>query len=83
MLHIAAVSALDAGQYTLEVRNAAGAAASSAVPLIVIGAPLISAQPAAATAAAGASALFTVSASGDGLRYQWLHNGVAISGAVA
>ena len=83
VLHIAAVSALDAGQYTLEVRNAAGAAASSAVPLIVIGAPLISAQPAAATAAAGASALFTVSASGDGLRYQWLRNGVAISGAVA
>jgi hypothetical protein len=83
VLRIAAVTALDAGQYTLEVRNAAGAAASSAVPLIVIGAPVISAQPAAATASAGATALFAVTATGDGLRYQWLRNGVAISGAVA
>jgi hypothetical protein len=83
VLHIAMVTALDAGQYALEVANAAGAASSTAVPLIVIGAPAISAQPATATAVEGTTARFDVTASGDGVRYQWTRNQVAIAGATS
>jgi hypothetical protein len=44
--------------------------------------PSISAQPAAITVAAGSAASFAVTSSGDGLRYQWLRDGAAISGAI-
>jgi hypothetical protein len=44
-------------------------------------APVISAQPASVTVAAGNTATFTVTASGDGLTYQWLRDGSPISGA--
>jgi hypothetical protein len=45
-------------------------------------APSIAQQPANVTVSAGQSATFTVSASGvQPLRYQWLRNGVAITGA--
>lgn len=81
VLNIAAVNALDAGQYTIEVRNAVGVAASNAVPLIVIGAPVITQQPVAVSALEGSSATLGVAASGDGLMYQWTRNQVAIGGA--
>jgi ELWxxDGT repeat protein len=81
MLHFPAASALDAGQYTVVITNAAGAATSSAAQLIVTGAPLITAQPLNVSAVTGATATFSVSANGDGLRYQWLRDGVAIAGA--
>lgn len=83
MLNIAAVSALDAGAYTAVVTNAAGTATSAAAQLVVIGAPSISAQPLNATAFAGGSATFNVTASGDALRYLWLRDGLAIAGATA
>jgi N-acetylneuraminic acid mutarotase len=44
-------------------------------------APAISAQPASVTVAAGNTATFSVTASGDGLTYQWLRDGSPISGA--
>jgi hypothetical protein len=44
-------------------------------------APTITQPPADATAAAGGTATFTVTASGTGLAYQWSRNGSQISGA--
>ncbi len=47
-------------------------------------APTISTQPASQTVAVGATATFSVTASGTGtLTYQWYKNGTAISGATA
>lgn len=43
-------------------------------------APAIQEQPRDAVAQVGASAGFVVSASGQGLAYQWLHNGVPVKG---
>lgn len=83
VLQIATVTALDAGQYAVEIRNAAGWASSSPVPLIVVGAPLITQQPAAASATEGTTVTFSVAASGDGLLYQWMRNQVAIGGATS
>lgn len=45
------------------------------------GAPAISTQPVSQNITAGQSVTFSVSASGTGLTYQWLKDGVAISGA--
>jgi ELWxxDGT repeat protein len=81
VLHIAAVSANDGGDYTVEVVNAAGTAASSAVPLIVIGAPTITQQPNAQSVAEGGTATFSVGATAPSLMYQWTRDGIAISGA--
>ena len=83
VLHIAAVNALDAGQYAVEVRNAVGVASSGGVPLIVIGAPVIVQQPSAANAIEGNTVTMSVAASGDGLLYQWTRNQVAIAGATS
>lgn len=83
VLHIVAVSALDAGQYVVEARNPAGATSTGGVPLIVIGAPVITQQPVAAGVTAGQAATFNVAASGDGVMYQWTRNNVAIPGATA
>lgn len=44
-------------------------------------APAITTQPASASVAVGASATFTVQASGTAVAYQWFKNGAAISGA--
>lgn len=43
--------------------------------------PAISSQPASATIIEGQSATFSISASGDGLAYQWSRNGTPIAGA--
>ena len=83
VLHIAAATAFDAGQYAVEVRNAVGVASSSAAPLIIIGAPAITQQPAAATAAEGSTAAFSVAVSGDSVRYLWTRNQVVIAGATS
>jgi hypothetical protein len=47
------------------------------------GAPTISVQPANQTVAVGQSAVFTVTATGSALTYQWQENGSAIAGATA
>jgi|GEM_PF-2988431 len=48
------------------------------------GSPVITAQPAAQAVAVGANATFTVAATGAGtLAYQWLKDGVAITGATS
>jgi hypothetical protein len=83
VLHIAAVAAVDAGSYSLQVRNSVGVALSPGVPLILVGAPAISAQPLAASVTAGSTARFSVTASGDALRYLWTRNGLPIPGATS
>jgi len=47
----------------------------------VIAAPVITAQPVSVTVAPGGAAQFSVTASGDALRYQWKKAGVALAGA--
>ncbi|MFT3870206.1 MAG: immunoglobulin domain-containing protein [Nibricoccus sp.] len=74
----------DAGSYSVTVSNTAGTATSLAVALTVNAvavAPTITTQPTSLTVAPGASANFSVVASGSSLSYQWSKNGVAISGA--
>jgi hypothetical protein len=49
--------------------------------VILLGAPVITAPPSNKSATEGASATFSVTASGDHLGYQWTRNQVAIAGA--
>lgn len=83
VLHLPVVSSLDAGQYSVEVSNAAGTAASSSALLIVIGAPAITSQPAATSVTEGATATFSVKTTGAAVRYQWTRNQVAVAGATS
>ncbi len=73
--------------YTVKVTNAMGSDLSKAAMLTVTAAPtfpVIGTQPTSATVRPGATASFTVSASGaQPLSYQWSRNGVAISGATS
>lgn len=77
------VSGADAGDYSVVVSNAAGNVTSANAPLILIGAPAITAQPQSVSVAQGQAATFAVAATGNALRYQWLRNNVAISGATS
>ena len=79
--HFTSVSALDAGAYQVRVSNALGEVTSAAAQLLVVGAPAVTLQPASVSVTAGSSASFSVAASGDALRYQWLRDNVAIVGA--
>lgn len=82
-LSLAAVAAGDAGSYTVVVTNAGGSVTSSAATLTVNGPPAISAQPANASATAGGTATFSVTATGLQLAYQWKKNGAAVAGATS
>lgn len=81
VLTLAGLTGSDAGSYAVTVSNSLGSVTSNAAALTVVGAPVIGTQPAAQSVTAGATASFSVSASGSGLRYQWTLNGVAIVGA--
>jgi alpha-tubulin suppressor-like RCC1 family protein len=83
VLALAGITGGDAGSYAVTLSNSLGSVTSSAAALTVVGAPLIATQPAAASVSEGQAATFSVSASGNGLRYQWTLNGVAIVGATA
>lgn len=86
-LSIRSVSASDIGAYTVVVTNAIGTATSSAANLAVdsgVVAPAIVSQPVAQVANVGGKVTFTVVATGTApLSYQWLKDGVAISGATS
>jgi len=78
------VSVADTGIYMVTVTNTLNGTTSSTSSggayLTVNAAPSISVQPSALTKAAGASASFTVTASGTGhLGYQWQKNGINVS----
>ncbi len=83
VLLLSNLSAADEGSYAVTVRNAAGQVTSAGATLTVLGAPVIVAQPTAATVTEGATATFEVNASGAGLRYQWLRNGLVVDGATS
>ena len=51
--------------------------------MILLGAPAIVTPPANRSISDGAAATFSVTTSGDHLRYQWTRNQVAIAGATA
>ncbi len=83
VLNFSSLGSADFGRYTVTVSNSMGSVTSQSADLILLGAPSITQQPAAATAFEGATATFFVQASGSGLRYQWLVNGTPIPGAIA
>jgi hypothetical protein len=81
-LTLASVTMADAANYTVAVANAVGSVTSSGATLIVLVPPAITAQPVNVNVAQGSTANFTVTVSGTApLNFQWLKNGVAISGA--
>ena len=80
----ATVFADNGASFTCVVTNAYGNVTSSAAVLTVQAAPTITGQPSAAVVAAGATATFTVTASGSAtLTYQWKKNGSNIGGATS
>jgi hypothetical protein len=83
---------LPAGGYTAQVSGVGSTTGLALVELydvtnagIVVTAtvPTITTQPTALSVTAGASATFTVAATGNSLSYQWYRAGVAISGATS
>ena len=84
-LSLSNVQSGDAGSYTVIVTNTAGSATSSAATLTVNSAatvPTITTQPTSQSVTVGATATFSVAASGTGsLTYQWSKNGSVVSGA--
>ena len=84
---IAKVASANAGKYYVVVSNSNGHATSNTVTLTLVTLPAIVAQPKAASVSKGATAKFTVKATGTAsLSYQWqkssknLTNGGGISG---
>ena len=82
VLTFGSVAGSDAGSYAVTVSNGSTTLTSDAASLVVLGMPVITTQPASASAGVGATATFGVAADGSLLRYQWTRNGVAIPGAV-
>jgi hypothetical protein len=79
--------AADGTLFTVVVTNTAGSVVSDAAKLSVtppVVAPAITAQPASQTVSSGATATFSVTATGTApLGYQWRKNGTAIAGATS
>jgi gliding motility-associated-like protein len=70
----------DAGNYDVIITGTCSPAATSAVATLTIEtAPAIVTQPADLTVCEGSPAVFSVTASGAGLMYQWRRNGVNLS----
>ena len=82
-LSLGNVQTADAGSYTVTVTNAAGTVTSNAATLTVITPPVISNHPVSATVNQGASASFSVTATGTTPTYQWQKDGVDLAGATA
>jgi len=80
-LTINAAAAADAGNYSVTVTNACGNVTTTPVALTVNNPPTIVTQPVNRTECTGASATFTVAATGSNLTYQWRKNGTDIGGA--
>lgn len=73
----------DGAKYSVRVTNAQGSVTSSAATLTVKPGPTITSQPSSVTVNAGASATFSVTATGEQLQYQWLRDEQPIAGANA
>jgi len=68
-------------RFSIVVTNPKGAATSSEATLTVVPAPTITAEPVAQTVTLGATATFTVAASGEQVQYQWRRNDAPVAGA--
>ncbi len=78
------VQATNAGNYSVVVSNAYGAATSANAVLTVNTPPVLTAQPQSQSVIAGSSATFTVTATGTmPLAYQWRLNGTNLPGATS
>ena len=73
----------DGAKFSVRVSNAQGSATSSEATLKVFGTPSITTQPVAVSVSVGASASFTVAATGESLSYQWLRDDVPIPNATS
>lgn len=83
-LNIASVTASDAGTYDCVVTNTCGSVTSTGALLTVNAQPSISTQPQPLTRCVGASATFSVTASGTPTpTFQWRKGGMTISGATS
>lgn len=71
----------DGSKYSVSISNADGSVTSSQATLSVKGAPTLTSQPTSQSVALGASASFTVAATGEQLIYQWYRDELPISGA--
>jgi hypothetical protein len=76
------LSALNAGNYTVDVTGVCGTVTSSVAAVVVNATTVITAQPANVTVCEGGTASMSVTAVGEGqLTYQWFLNGTAVQGA--
>jgi Immunoglobulin domain/Immunoglobulin I-set domain/NHL repeat len=81
---ISSSTVANAGDYTVVVTNQAGAVTSRSAHLTINTPPVITKGPLAQTSKIGASATFSVVATGTAkLTYQWLKNGIVIPKATA
>jgi len=83
VLAIQALNGSDAARYSVTVDNGFSVVTSDPAVLTLLGAPAITAQPQGATQPEGGKASFSVTATGQGLRYLWLRNGVPVPGATS
>ena len=83
-LSLANLQYSDAGDYTVEVSNFAGATTSDVIPVRVVQPVTIETQPVDTRGVVGGSVSLAVSAIGsDPITYQWVHNGESIAGATS
>ncbi len=74
------ISSADAGVYSVEVTGVCGNPVSQAATLTVNENLVVTVVPPNSTNCPGASAIFTVQASGTGLNYQWYKSGALLLG---
>lgn len=77
----ATYTASDAGTYYVVVTSSDGSVTSANAVITVSSAPVITAQPTAATILTGTSQTLSVTADGLEMGYQWYKDGAAIDGA--
>ena len=75
------VQSANLGTYVVAVSNSYGGTLSIPAGLLLATTPTIQTQPQGRTVNAGTTALFTVSASGNGLSYQWQRSGTNLADA--
>lgn len=79
-LTVSSIDAGDAGSYRCVVSNGGGSAISNAASLVLRTTTEITQHPSGQNVCLGATAVFSVSALGDGtITYQWQKNGVSLS----
>ena len=78
-LAFSSVTSAAAGRYRCQVSNAVAQDTSAEATVTVLSAAAITASPKSLTVNSGASASFTVTATGDSLQYEWTKNGEVLS----